>query len=74
MENWKLKFVWSWAFKCSVKTYATRLSTECYFSAIQFMWPFYTVSYKVALMGKAVDNKTFSIACHVGLHVGISVN
>ena len=30
----KLKFLWSWAFKCNVKTYTTRLSTKCYFITI----------------------------------------
>ena len=34
----KLNFVWSQAFKGSVETYTTRLSTKCYFIAILFMW------------------------------------
>lgn len=28
----------SWAFKCNVNTYTIRLSTECYFINILFMW------------------------------------
>lgn len=31
--------VWLWAFNCSVKKFATRLSTgKCYLVAILFMW------------------------------------
>jgi hypothetical protein len=33
-----LNFVWSWAFKCCVKTSVTNLSTECCFITIIFMW------------------------------------
>ena len=34
----KIKFVWSRAFKYSVVTYMTGLSTACYIITIQFMW------------------------------------
>ena len=34
----KLNLVWSPTFMCSVKTYATGVSTECYFVTILFMW------------------------------------
>ena len=38
--SWKidLKFVESRAFKGIIKTYATGLSSECYFITILFMW------------------------------------
>ena len=36
----EIDFVWSWVFKCSVKTYVTRLSIECYFITSLFMWTF----------------------------------
>ena len=30
--------VWSWALKCSVKSYVTGPSTKCYFNEFLFMW------------------------------------
>lgn len=44
MKELKLKTGWSWAFMCNIKTYVTRLSTECYFIITLFVRALYVIT------------------------------
>ena len=44
MEFLKWDFMWSWAFKCNVKAYATGLSTDDISLPSYWCGPFYTIS------------------------------
>ena len=80
--------VWSWTLKCSVKSYVTGPSTKCYFNEFMSMikyesWTFrvpWSLGFVLGLHEEVVlennpsDHETWSVKCHVGIHVDFYIH